>query len=42
MYSINPNNRKEIKADLRMMGITPTSVFADLDNLAIELSDLFS
>lgn len=40
-YEIDPSSIEDIKQDLRMLGVTPTSVFADLDNLAIELKELF-
>lgn len=40
-YVIVPAKIKEFKKDLRMMGITHTSIFPDLDRLAKELGELF-
>jgi hypothetical protein len=40
-YVINPSNKEEFKQDLKMMGITHTSIFPDLDRLAKELEELF-
>lgn len=40
-YVIPPKIVKNMRKDLRMMGITHTSTFPDLDNLARDLSEIF-
>jgi hypothetical protein len=40
-YVVIPKMVKDMRKDLRMMGITHTSTFPDLDNLARDLSEIF-
>lgn len=40
-YIIPPDNVSSFLNDLRIIGVTHTSIYPDLDNLARELSDLF-
>ena len=40
-YVIDQDNVEEMRNDLRILGITNTSVFPDLDNLSKDLSEIF-
>jgi hypothetical protein len=40
-YKIDRSKVANLRRDLQIMGITPTSIFADLDNLAKELTEMF-
>jgi hypothetical protein len=40
-YWIDPQARKSLRDDLRLLGISYSTIFPDLDGLARELSDLY-
>ncbi|HSQ26001.1 MAG TPA: hypothetical protein VLM80_02645 [Anaerolineales bacterium] len=40
-YVIEPKSTKGMQRDLKIMGITHTSAFPDLDNLARDWSEIF-
>lgn len=40
-YIIDPNSVSKMRKDLRILGITNTSIFPDLDNLSKDLTELF-